>query len=97
MVSNLARAVQGLSGFAWERIHARGIGRRQVSCCCQWSASQEVFPEHVGRRVIRADDIHLAISRQANTLSWPRKKKRVMTGQHFELASEIYEKRTADV
>ena len=25
------------------------------------------------------------------------KKKIIMTGQHFELASEIYEKRTADV
>ena len=59
----------------------------------------------MGRR-LRADDIHLAVSRQANTLSWPVKKKRVMkgqhvelaskkkiiiTGQHFELASEIYE------
>jgi len=56
----------------------------------------------VGRR-LRANDIHLAVSRQANTLSWPvkkikkKKKKRVMTGQHFELASEIYEKQTADV
>ena len=35
---------------------------------------------------------------KANTLSWPVKKKRkIMTGQHFELASEIYEKQTADV
>jgi len=45
---------------------------------------------------MKADDINLAISRQANTLSWP-VKKRVMKGQHVELASEIYEKRTADV
>jgi len=88
MVSNLAWAVQGWSGFAWECVHARGIGRRQVSCCCQWSTSQEVFPEHVGRRVTRADEIHLAVimtgqhvelagkkkSWQANTLSWPVKK-----------------------
>ena len=74
MVSNLAWAVQGWSGFAWECIHPRGIGRRQVSCCCQWSASQEVFPEHVGRRVTRADEIHLAV---------------IMIGQHVELASKI--------
>ena len=59
---------------------------------------------------MKADDLHLAISRQANALSWPQKKtittgqhielavqKKIMTGQHFELASEIYEKRTADV
>ena len=63
-----------LISFAWECIHARGIGRRQVSRCCQWSTPQEVFPEHVGERVTRADEIHLAVPRKANTLSWPVKK-----------------------
>ena len=73
MVSNLAWAVQDRSGFAWECIHARGIGRCQVSCRCQRSTPQEVFPEHVGKRVTRADEIHLAV---------------IMTGQHIELADK---------
>ena len=30
-------------------------------------------------------------------LASKKKKKKIMTGQHFELAGEIYEKRTADV
>src|SRR6185503_1896363 len=85
MVSDLAWAVQYWSGFSWECIHARGIGRRQVPCCCQWPTPQEVFSEHVGKRVTRADQIHLAIPRKANTLSWPVKKKKEK-GQHVELA-----------
>ena len=43
----------------------------------------------------KADEIHLAVSCEANTLSWLVKK--IMRGQHVELASKkreiIYEKR----
>ena len=52
------------------------IGRCQVSYRCQWSTPQEVLPEHVGKRVTKADETHLAILRKANTLSWPAKKMR---------------------
>ena len=48
-------------------------GRRQVSCCCQWSASQEVFPEHVGRRVTKS---------RLDPSGWS------VIGQHVELASK---------
>ena len=34
---------------------------RQVSYCCQWPTPREVFPEHVGERVTRANETHLAI------------------------------------
>jgi hypothetical protein len=40
----------------------------------------------VGKRVTRADQIHLA-AMWANTLSWPVKKKKEK-GQHVELASK---------
>jgi hypothetical protein len=40
----------------------------------------------VGERVTRADEIHLAVLRKANTLSWPVKKGKI--GQHVELASK---------
>ena len=44
----------------------------------------------MGERVTRADEIHLAVLRKANTLSWPVKKikKIFMKGQHVELASK---------
>ena len=41
----------------------------------------------------KADEIHLAESCEANTLSWPVQKK-IMRGQHVELASKkIYHER----
>ena len=44
----------------------------------------------------KADEIHLAESCEANTLSWPVQKK-IMRGQHVQLASKkkeiMYEKR----
>ena len=53
----------------------------------------------MGQRVTKADEIHLAVSWEANTLSWPVKKsgeantlswpvKKIMRGQHVELASK---------
>ena len=35
----------------------------------------------------KADEIHLAVPRKANTLSWPVKKKKEI-GQHIELAGK---------
>ena len=40
----------------------------------------------------KADEIHLAVPRKANTLSWPVKKREKEIGQHVELAGKKKEK-----
>jgi hypothetical protein len=43
----------------------------------------------VGKRITSADEIHPAVLRKANTLSWPVKKiKKREIGQHIELAGK---------
>jgi hypothetical protein len=42
----------------------------------------------VGKRITRADEIHPAVLRKANRLSWPEKNKKREIGQHVELAGK---------